>query len=496
MRRRAPAKRRYQRAAIYLRVSSEDQARHGYSLGEQEERCRQLAADLGAGQVVLYTDGGESGSRLDRPGLGALREALQAGLHDLVVVLDPDRLARNLYLQLALHDEFRRLGVALEFVNLDWEDTPDGRLFLQMRGAIAEYEREKIRMRTYAGRRRKARQGGLPCGPVDAYGYRYDREAQQLRPDPGQAATVREIFRWAAYGDPALFPEGPPGPARIARALNQLGIPTARGTPAGWRANTVRQLLRNRRYIGELVTFRTTAERGRRRPAPESERITVPVPPLVDPATFAQANANLTANGRRQQGRPRHPYLLAGLLRCGLCGRPLHGSLQRLRRRTRPQAVPYYACSGRPACRLPLQPALPLEDLAWRAVKELLAGQELAPAPPGPPARTTFLQRLRQEQEAQRLRLATAFRLGGLTEAEYRAELEALQRAAQETSRQLEEQGSVRPAPAPRLEALPHAARRALCALAIERATLLPGRLTLRLRTGPREGMGTPSPLR
>lgn len=486
----------YRRAAIYLRVSSDEQARHGYSLGEQEERCRQLALELGAVEVVRYADGGESGSKLDRPGLSGLREALGQGRHDLVVVLDPDRLARNLYLQLALHDEFRRLGVALEFVNLDWEDTPDGRLFLQMRGAIAEYEREKIRMRTYAGRRRKARQGGLPCGPVHAYGYHYDRESQRLIPDPAQAATVREMFRWAACGDPVLFPDGPPGPGRIARQLNRLGVPPARG--GAWHPNTVRQMLRNQRYIGELITFRTVTERGRRRPAPEEEQIRVPVPPLVDRATFAQANANLAANGRRHQGRPRHPYLLSGLLRCGVCGCPLHGSLQRLRRRTHPVAEPYYACSGRPTCRLPLQRAAPLEERVWEAVAAHLASLDLSPASTPGAEREGFLRRLRAEQEAQRRRLATAFRLGGLTEVEYRAELEALHRAA----RHLDDGLDRAPAPpgeggmAALLGRIPPAARRTLCGLVVERAILSPDRVILRLRTGPGGESSIPTPLR
>lgn len=485
------------RAALYLRVSSDEQARHGYSLGEQEERCRQRAAELGAAAVTLYTDGGESGSRLDRPGLNELRSALRTGRHQLVVALDPDRLARSLYIQLLLHDEFRRLGVALLFVNLDWEDTPDGRLFLQMRGAIAEYEREKIRMRTCAGRRQKARLGGLPCGPVHAYGYRYDRDGQRLLPDAFQAATVREMFRWAACGDPSLFPDGPPGPGRIAALLNRLGVPPCRGGERGWQANTVRQMLQNRRYIGELVTFRTTVSGGKRRPAPEAERIRVPVPALVDPELFALANRNLAANGRRYQGSPSRLYLLSGLVFCGLCGCPLHGSLQRLRRRTAPQAVPYYACSGRPDCRLPLTPAAPLEEQVWDAIAAHLAGlSDWALSLCGPPEGAAYLDRVRAEQEAQRLRLATAFRLGGLTEAEYREALASLQAAMAATPpppaqpQRAGSQGLERSV----LEQLPPAARQALCRLVIERAEVTPEQLTLRVRTGPHGASATPSP--
>ncbi len=489
-----PAKEiRYRRAAIYLRVSSDEQVRHGYSLADQEERCRELARSLGAEEVRVYCDGGESGSKLERPGLSGLREAVQAGMHDLVVVLDPDRLARNLYLQLVLHDEFRQLGVALEFVNLDWEDTPDGRLFLQMRGAIAEYEREKIRMRTYAGRRRKAKQGGLPCGPVDAYGYRYNREAQRLEVDPIRAATVREIFRWAACGDPLLFADGPPGPGRIARELIRLGVPTARG--GRWHGNTVRQIIRNRRYVGELVTFRTTLQRGRRRPSPEGTWITVPVPPLVDLALFEQANATLALNGRRYQGRPHHPYLLSGLIRCGLCGHLLHGSTQWLRRRTRPVAVPYYACGNR-GCRLPLQRAEPLEERVWAAVAKYLGGLDLTVAESGM-ARREYLLRLHQDQQEQRRRLATAFRLGGLAEAEYQAELTTLQQAIAETEHSLSETESGVEQGPQAVEHLEPAARKGVLRLVVERVTLDPPQLVVWLRrTGSARGTYLHSPLR
>lgn len=462
------ALKRYRRAAIYVRVSSEEQTRSGYSLADQEERCLARARELGAVETAVYADGGESGSRLERPGLAVLREALAAGRHDLVVALDPDRLARNLYLQLALHDELRRLGVGLEFVTMDWEDTPDGRLFMQMRGAIAEYEREKIRMRTYAGRRRKARQGGLPCGPVYAYGYRYVHETQSLVVDPAQAETVRAMFRWAAYGEPALFPEGRPGPGRIARRLNELGVAPCRPGTAGWHANTVRQMLRNRRYVGELVTFRTRVAGSRRVAAPAEDQVTVRVPALVDPETFALAGERLEENGRRHQGRRRYPYLLSGVLICGECGRPMHGNLQRLRRRTQGLAVPYYTCSGRSGCGAPSVAAGPVEAAVWAAVVRRL---DCLPgtAAPGEGERA-FLEGLLEQHQARRKRLNAMFRLGGLTEAEYEAELGALMAAAREVEQRLGRVGAPGPGHPFDVAGLGPGARRELCRSLIRRA--------------------------
>ena len=78
------------RAAVYLRVSTEDQARHGYSLPSQRAACTEKAQELGADEVVEFCDEGVSGEILSRPGITALREAAAKGEIDLIVCYDPE----------------------------------------------------------------------------------------------------------------------------------------------------------------------------------------------------------------------------------------------------------------------------------------------------------------------------------------------------------------------------------------------------------------------
>lgn len=425
------------RWAVYARVSTEEQARLGYSLAAQLAACRERALALGATEVLEFADEGAPGDLLDRPALARLRAAVRAGAVAGVVVYDPDRLARDLAHQLLLTEEIEGAGVRLEFVNFEWRNTAEGRLFYAVRGAIAEYEKAKIRQRTLAGLRRKMEQG-LIAHYAQPYGYRY--QGGRLHPDPDQAEWVRCIFTWAAAGV---------GPAEIARRLGDLGAPAPGG--GAWHRQAVARILRHPVYKGEFFQNRTDQSgmrhnrflpperRRRRRPRPPEEWVRVPVPALVSAALWEAAQAALAARGRPR--RPAAvPYLLAGLARCALCGRRLRcaGTRRPDGRRDR-----YYACPGRRSgCPLPYLRAEPVEDQAWaQAWAWLLDPAALALAaapPPAPPAEAEAVQRaLRQVQTQRRraLRLALAGALAPDEAAALIRDLDArLQRLRQEAA--------------------------------------------------------------
>ncbi|MDI3316105.1 MAG: recombinase family protein [Bacillota bacterium] len=427
------------RAAVYARVSSEEQV-GGYSLRSQEELCRRRALELGAEEVVAFVERGVPGDTLDRPELERLRGALRRRAFDLVVVLDPDRLARSLALQLLLTEEITRSGARLEFVGYEWRDTPDGRLFYALRGAIAEYEREKIRERTTRGKLAKARAGGIINAPR-TYGYRFDPEGDRLLPDPATAPVVQLLFAWAEEGL---------GPAAIARRLAALGIPAPGGGPRWW-ARTVARILRNETYRGRLRVHRWSITRqGRRRRTrerPRDEWSLVEVPPLVEAERWEAVQRRL----RREEAagaRGATPFLLGGLVRCGHCGAPMVGQS----RRQRSRLFRYYVCrSARRAGATPLAgaagsppppahgryvPADLLEARVWAAVEERLTGL----AAPGAEAgageaqgagaerrarRRLLVDRLRALRRA-RERTLWAFQQGFLSAARYASESERL----------------------------------------------------------------------
>src|SRR5579863_1718484 len=137
------------RCAIYARVSLEDQAEN-YSLDSQLRELRQYASEkkFAVKPDWEFVDQGWSGSDLDRPALTLLRELARTRGIDLVLVLDVDRLSRNLARQLLLTEELELAGIRLEFLNAPSADTTEGRLMRNFKGVMAEYEREKIKERT------------------------------------------------------------------------------------------------------------------------------------------------------------------------------------------------------------------------------------------------------------------------------------------------------------------------------------------------------------
>lgn len=120
----------------------------------------------------VYRDEGFSGARLARPGLDRLRDAIKRREVDRVLVTAPDRLARNYVHQMVLLEEWAPPGCAAEFLDRPMSDDPHDHLLLQIRGAVAEYERTLIVERMRRGRLAKLRAGTLLPWTYAPYGYR------------------------------------------------------------------------------------------------------------------------------------------------------------------------------------------------------------------------------------------------------------------------------------------------------------------------------------
>lgn len=356
-------------AAIYTRVSSEEQVK-GYSLAEQELACQEKARELGADNIVVYTDEGISGSLLERPGLTKLREAICRGEIDVLICRDPDRLARNLAHQLIIADECEKHGTELIFTGWDWQKTPEGQLFFAIRGAVSQYEREKIRERMKRGKIQKAR-SGLEPNRINVFGYRYNEKGQAFV-EEREAGIVKDIFRWFVSEDISL--------TALAHRLEDLGIP-APGGQKKWYKQTVRYILSNPTYMGKHVfnkrndsgikNNKYTKEKARRTLRPESEWIEIPYPAIIDPETFAQVQEKLARCRRLWSGDPKYVYLLSGLLRCGKCGNTMTGMRTNYRKPDHPDSV-VYSCrreKGQRCCKPNRYvKGKPLEAIVWEHV--------------------------------------------------------------------------------------------------------------------------------
>src|SRR6266516_4501380 len=365
------------RTAVYARVSTARQA-PAQTIEQQLDRLRAAVAERGwvLDEQHVYRDDGYSGASLGRPGLDRLRDHAALADLDVALVTAPDRLARNYVHQVLLIEELAGHGCRVEFLDRPMSEDPHDQLLLQIRGAVAEYERTLITERMRRGRHARLRAGTLLPWTRPPFGYRLDpdrpRDAAAVRTESGEAALVAQLFDWYLQPQATLY--------QLTARLAGLGVATPTGKPR-WTVASVRGILRNPAYSGRALTNRTQVAPARRRrsallpagrgeslaPRPEQDWIAVPVPPVVSEETFAQVQAKLDANQQTAARNTRHEYLLRALISCGAC-RLTCGV-----RQTAP-GYRYYQCRGRTdplrvaqgqRCTARYIPAGQLDELVW-----------------------------------------------------------------------------------------------------------------------------------
>jgi site-specific DNA recombinase len=340
------------RAILYARVSTDEQARSGYSLAQQIEALRDYAAREGYEVLEEVQDPGQSGASLERPGMDHIRDLVAAGGVSVVLAQDRDRFSREPAYTYLLRREFEEHGCELRSLNDRGDGSPEGDLTDGILDQLAKYERAKIAERSRRGKLRKAREGRA-VAPIAKYGYRFNATRDALLVHDPEMAVVEKIFRMAAEGR---------GVTRIQSVLHNEGIPSPRGRPV-WDRRVLRKIISSDDYrplsyeeISELVApevaarldeskaygvqwynrdkavTRTVTEpdgsggrRYRKRKTlvrrPREEWLAIPVPTsdrlprdLVD-----LARATMDANQGSERKRLAREWELRGVMRCS-CG--------------------------------------------------------------------------------------------------------------------------------------------------------------------------------
>ncbi len=224
-------------AALYLRVSTEEQAREGVSLDAQEARLLAYAAAHGLDVKVTYRDSGVSGSVPlgERPQGAELLAALARGEVQHVLAFKLDRLFRDAVDCLRTVRQWDDAGTAMHLVDLGGQavntGSAVGRFFLGMLAGVAELERNLIAERTSAALRHKVARGERVGAPP--YGYAATGEGTAWVPVPEEQAVLGRIRSLRAGGRASL--------SSVADRLNSEGVRTKRG--GRWHAATVRSAL-------------------------------------------------------------------------------------------------------------------------------------------------------------------------------------------------------------------------------------------------------------
>jgi len=288
-----------EKVAIYVRVSTEDQA-DKQTIQTQLFGCREYTNQQGWEVVDEFLDEGVSGSVLleERPAGAQLLKRAEEGAFVRVVVYRYDRLSRDTLGCLLALKRLESLSAPVCSVDEHFENTPSGHFARTVITAVAELEKNMIRQRTMDGRARKVREGKYMAS-ITPFGY--VRENGQILPHPKNADVVRQIFQWSREGL---------GLKAIAARLEKNGIPPPspahprRQSRWGWHFSTVHKILSAPRYTGQSKYGNTPMS----------------CPALIDPETFQAAQEGLKNRKLNSPRNTKHAYLLQHLVYCRHCG--------------------------------------------------------------------------------------------------------------------------------------------------------------------------------
>jgi len=237
------------RTALYARVSSDRQAQQN-TIASQIATIQTFAVAQGVpiDADLIFADKGSSGTTLARPQLDLLRDKAAAGEIAQILILTPDRLARQYTHQVLLVEECQKLGVTMPFVNRQIAAAPEDQLLLPMQGVIAEYEREKILERYRRGKLHKAHQGHVSVlsGAPSGYGYIPATATDAARYEilDREARIVKRVFHLLVNDHQSI--------GAIARLLTTEQIPTRRDV-GKWERAVVWARVRNPAYTGQAA---------------------------------------------------------------------------------------------------------------------------------------------------------------------------------------------------------------------------------------------------
>ena len=288
------------RVALYVRVSSTEQAIHGYSIGEQAERLKDYCSAMGWKAYKVYSDAGFTGANTERPALQEMLSEIRKGNIEKVIVYKLDRLSRSQKDTLTLiEDEF--LANNCDFVSMSENfdtATPLGRAMVGILSVFAQLEREQIKERTLMGKDARAKEGKWKGGnaPIG-----YDYIDGELKINEFNAIQVKELFD--------LFTSGMPV-RTIETLFAEKGYKTQYGSK--WCTRQIRRTLACPVYIGK-IKHRDTLIEGNHEP-------------IIDFETFKSAQDILQSRQKTfadsgiKAGVLNQSTILGGLIWCAQCG--------------------------------------------------------------------------------------------------------------------------------------------------------------------------------
>jgi site-specific DNA recombinase len=401
------------RAILYARVSTDEQARSGYSLAQQLEALREYAAREGYEVLEEVVDPGQSGASLERPGMDRVRDLVAAGGVSVVLAQDRDRFAREPAYHYLLRREFEEHGTKIRALNDCGDESPEGELTDGILDQLAKFERAKIAERSRRGKLQKAQSGKVVGGHPVNYGFSMNATRDAYEVDERKMSVVRRIFRMIGEEGLAI--------TAVTKTLNREGEPGPTG--GRWNTKAIRSFVLEDVYkphaleeVAKLVSPEVASrlDRGRRYgiwwfnrerwqhtkvsepsptsegriyrskvvsiPRPREEWVAVPVPDSGIPRETVEAARHIVGNNVAcSSNGDRLWELSGGVLRCSECGRRMRTSVTR---KKDGKCYFYYSCASRREGKLSscanrkTHRAERIEPAVWELVTALLTDPE------------------------------------------------------------------------------------------------------------------------
>ncbi|MBW2002990.1 MAG: recombinase family protein [Deltaproteobacteria bacterium] len=305
------------KAAIYIRVSTEEQSREGFSIPAQLKALRQYCKQNRIAIYDEYIDEGISGAKEDRPEFQRMLSDAKRSSFNAILVHKFDRFARKVELSQRIKNQLRKANINVISITEPIEDSPIGFFQEGMLELLGEYYIRNLSAEVKKGQKEKASQGYA----LNRVAYGYKNKGGKVEVVKSQAAIVQKIYNMYICGE---------GTTKIANWLNDNNVPTYTGIGI-WNSSQITYILRNSTYIGNLKW---------------GKKIYPDVfPAIIDKELFIKAQTQWQSAGPRPR---RHIYynqfLLLGLLYCGNCGSPMRISKMRSNGGKGSKEYFYYTC--------------------------------------------------------------------------------------------------------------------------------------------------------
>lgn len=290
------------KVAIYVRVSTTNQAEEGYSIDEQKDKLSSYCDIKDWSVYKVYTDGGFSGSNTNRPAIEQLIKDAKKRKFDTVLVYKLDRLSRSqkdtLYL---IEDIFIKNNIAFLSLQENFDtSTPFGKAMIGLLSVFAQLEREQIKERMQLGKLGRAKAGKSMMWAKTSYGYDYHKETGTVTINPAQSLAIKFMFKSYLSG------------RSITKLRDDLNDKYPKPIP--WNYRAVRVILGNPVYCG-YNQFMGEIYKGNHEAIISKEDFDK----TQEELKIRQRTALENNNPRPFQAK----YILSGISQCGYCGAPL-----------------------------------------------------------------------------------------------------------------------------------------------------------------------------